>query len=484
MNKKKIWMIPMVVILILSSSLTAYASNVPYDTYNYDYWENIVYTPAAYVPEDHISGNDLGVGAFNNPQDFYITEDGYIYIADTGNNRVVVVTTDWKLVKVIDSFMNEGKEDGFNAPYGIYVTEDHRVYVADSANNRVVALNDDGTLYQIVSNPTSEVLADDFVFTPLKVTVDYANRVYVIAKSMFQGIMAFDENGNFTSFSGTINVKITTLEKIWRKLSTKAQRSRQALFIPTEFTGIDVDEDGFVYATNLDTEGTQAVRRLNPKGQDVIHIGDNEQLGGDLIFRASGDYSGSSHIADIVVREKGIYSVVDTNRGRIFTYDHEGNLLYIFGGLGSQMGTFKMPVAIENIGNKILVLDATNAEVLTFVETEYGSLINEAVGLRYDGDEVLAVEKWKQVLKLDSNYELAYVGIGKSYLAAGNNKLAMKYLKIGMNKEYYSIAFKRYRNDFLKANLEYVLTGIVIVVIASTVVSKVKKHKDRRSADV
>lgn len=54
-------------------------------------------------------------------------------------------------------------------------------------------------------------------------------------------------------------------------------------------------------------------------------------------------YSGASRIIDVVVREKGIYSVIDSTRGRIFTYDHEGNLLYIFGGIGSQEGTFDTP---------------------------------------------------------------------------------------------------------------------------------------------
>ena len=91
--------------------------------------------------------------------------------------------------------------------------------------------------------------------------------------------------------------------------------------------------------------------------------------------------------------------------------------------------------------------------------TNYGFLINQAVGLRYDGDEASAVECWKQVLKLDSNFELAYVGIGKSYLAAGENKKAMECFKTGNNRQYYSIAYKRYRNEILKENLTGYLTA-------------------------
>ena len=231
------------------------------------------------------------------------------------------------------------------APRG-FVTSDNKLYIADTDNLRVVVLDENGSLNRIISNPTSEVLAQDFVFSPLKVVADYAERAYVIAKNMFQGIMAFDENGNFTGFTGTINVTISTYEKIWRRLSTKRQREKQIQFIPTEFTGLDIDEDGFVYATNIDSKGKQSVRRLNPKGQDVIkksnrNVRGEGTLSVDLYWRLQGDYSGASRIVDVVYRGYGIYSILDITRGRIFTYDDEGNLLYIFGGRGSQEGTLK-----------------------------------------------------------------------------------------------------------------------------------------------
>ena len=118
--------------------------------------------------------------------------------------------------------------------------------------------------------------------------------------------------------------------------------------------------------------------------------------------------------------------------------------------------------------------------------TNYGSLINQAVGLRYDGDEVSAVECWKEVLKLDSNFELAYVGIGKSYLAAGENKKAMECFKTGNNRQYYSIAYKRYRNEILKENLAGYLTGALILIILLILWNKIgkKKWKERRASHV
>ena len=179
----------------------------------------------------------------------------------------------------------------------------------------------------------------------------------------------------------------------------------------------------------------------------------------------------------MVYRDKGIYSLLDSKRGRIFTYDHEGNLLYIFGGLGTQAGTFTTPVAIEAIGDKIIVLDSYRKEMLVFTQTQYGDLINRAVGLRYDGDETQAVDLWKQVLMLDENNELANVGIGKAYLTAGDNEKAMKYLRIGMSRQYYSVAYRRYRNEFLKEYLGVILTVIILAVALTVFIVKWRKKK-------
>ncbi len=484
MKLKKILLIPLIVILVATNCVEVYASEkVPYQAYNYDYYTYINYTPAAYIPEDSISGADLGVSNMVTPQDMYVSEDEKVYVCDTGNNRILVMDSDLKLKHIIESFDNNGTTDTFKNPSGIFVTKNNEVYIADTDNMRIVILDQDDKLIKIISNPTSEDLESGFQFNPLKVGVDYAGRVYVIAKNMFKGIMAFDENGNFTGFTGTIKVTISAYEKIWRVFSTKAQRARQVQYIPTEFTGIDVAPDGFIYATNVDTKATQSIRRLNPKGQDVIKKTKKGKLSGDLDWGLNREFGGPSRIADIVYRGDGIYSVIDTVRGRIFTYDDEGDLLYIFGGMGTQEGTFKNPAAIEVLGDKILVLDTTRAEVMSFVPTQYGSLINQAVSLRYDGDEASAVEVWKKVLKLDANFELAYVGIGKSYLAAGENKKAMEYLKLGMNQEYYSIAFKRYRDDILKQNLAYILTGGLLLVIALLVWRGIRKRKLKGGAE-
>ena len=79
----------------------------------------------------------------------------------------------------------------------------------------------DGTLVRIVDNPQSQSLDAGYVFVPLKVTVDYADRIYCIAQNMFEGIMVFETNGEFSGFFGTIDVKITLWEKFWKRIATQ-----------------------------------------------------------------------------------------------------------------------------------------------------------------------------------------------------------------------------------------------------------------------
>jgi len=501
---KKITALALTLLMCITAVVPAAAIGiVPYDSYTYDFWEDIVFTPAPYIPGRSISGISLGigpngepVGAFSRPEDITVGADGLVYVADTGNNRIVVMNAEMtRAVKIINSFEIERGSGTFNTPMGVAKCLEGYLYVADMNNMRIIAIDVDynGSNDRVVRiidnpqaehNPGAELLEEGYVFSPLKVAVDYAGRVYVTARGVFQGIMVFNQEGEFTGFFGTISVTLSTWQIFWRALETQAQRERRPRYVPTEFTGIDVDPNGFIYASNFDTNGVQSVRRLNPTGEDVIRRGENGNLGGDLAIRPINEYAGTSEIIDVVYRNKGIYSLLDRRRGRIFTYDREGNLLYIFGGLGSTAGTFKEPVAIEVSGDSILVVDAGLNEILTFEATMYGKLINEAVGLRFDGDEALAVEKWRQVLMLNENLEIANIGIGKAYLTAGDNVSAMHYLRLGQSRSFYSIAYRRHRNEVLRDNMSWILSGVMVIALAIPITYKVRKRKREREGIV
>lgn len=56
---------------------------------------------------------------------------GLVFIADTGNDRLVVFTADGRWVR-------EVREPGLSAPAGVAADEDGNLWVADTGNNRIV----------------------------------------------------------------------------------------------------------------------------------------------------------------------------------------------------------------------------------------------------------------------------------------------------------------------------------------------------------
>ena len=480
--KRKYILRALVAVLCFFNITTVFA-DIPYRSYNYNYWKQAVPAPAPYEPTLSLSGNDLGIGSFSNPKDLHITANGDIYILDSGNNRIVVVDQNYTLIREITGFINQGKEDTFSDANGLNVGRDGSIHIADTGNKRVVSLDSEGNLIRTITMEENPLTGEVFNFLPTRVVVDAVNRYYVIARNVFEGMMCFDEDGSFFGYFGSIQVQSSVIDRFWKQLATEAQRKKIQLFIPTEFTSLDIDEEGFVYATNVDYQSSQNIRRINPSGKDVLVNYTSKNIIGDLNAKPSNqENGGKTRFVDIEVRDKGIYSALDLTRGRIYTYDSEGNLLYIFGGIGNQLGMFKLPVALESYNESLYVLDQGRGELVCFDATRYGHLIDTAVGLRYDGQETEAVKYWEEVLKLDSNYELAYTGIGKSLLAANENKEAMEYLQKGYDKKYYSVAYKRYRTEVLKENLPMVFMIGSILVVLYIVWRVYKKVKERRGA--
>ncbi|MNZ46422.1 Serine/threonine-protein kinase PknD [compost metagenome] len=441
----------------------ASAAMTPYESYNYNYWEEAVPAPAPYVPERSVSGADLGIGSLLEPTDMFVSSDEQLYIVDSGNNRVIHLDSHWNVKRIISEFDNNGQSDQFQKPNGLYINDEGNLYIADTEKRRVVILSQEGHLLGIIENPQSDILPEDYKFVPLKVAVDNANRVYVVAQGVYEGIMQFDVDGEFIGYVGTNKVTPDYTEFLWRLISTEAQQAQMVLFVPTEFSNLDLDSKGFVYATNIDPDSKEPVKRLNPTGADVLKRFGYFDVVGDIIFRR---VVGPSKLIDVKVLENGMYSVLDSSQGKIFTYNDTGDLLYVYGGKGNQVGTFKIPAAIEYLGDKRLVLDRGRGNIVVFKPTTFGASVNEAVGLHYNGYDVEAVPLWHEVLKLNANYDIAYIGIGKSLLMDKRNKEALAYFKLGMDRKGYSVAYKRYRREIMQEHSGTFLTAVLVIAAA------------------
>lgn len=467
-SKKLFFIISLVLFInLLIGYSNAYADYAP-PSYNYSYWRDSVAAPAAYEATRIIDGELLGVGSLKEPSDIYVLNNERIYILDSGNNRIIVTDANFKLIKVIDSFDNNGQIDRFSNPQGIFVTDDYHVYVADTGNKRVVHLDENLRAVTIIDSPESELLAENFEFKPAKIVVDKAGRIYVMAIGVFDGFMEFSPDGVFTTFIGANRVKVDPIEYLWKLLSTREQRSRMVQFVPTEFTNLDIDEDGFIYAVSADNTN-EDVKRLNAQGIDILRRDGYVPPRGDIRYTQE---EGPSRLIDIDVTDSEIYSILDAKRGRIFTYNGDGYLLYIFGGLGNRLGEFDTPIAIERVGDNFLVLDKALGEITIFEPTEYGRVVNEAIRSYYQGDEEKAAEMFTRAVNLNANFEYAYGGIGKAFLRKGDYEKAVEYFKESMDRKNYSKAYILYRRETLRGYFPLLMTVLCILILCTPLIRK------------
>ena len=76
------------------------------------------------------------------PTGVAVDSDGYVYVSDTQNHRVLVFDPDGELDRTIGSFGNG--EGQFHEPRGLAIDADDNLYVADTWNARIAKLDQDG----------------------------------------------------------------------------------------------------------------------------------------------------------------------------------------------------------------------------------------------------------------------------------------------------------------------------------------------------
>lgn len=83
--------------------------------------------------------------------------------------------------------------------------------------------------------------------------------------------------------------------------------------------------------------------------------------------------------------------------------------------MGEQTGTFRRPVSVESLGDRVLVLDSEKGNVTVFRPTTLGGTIRQAVSL-YNRGLYRTVERvWLQgQTGCPTNYVLAYTGLGNA----------------------------------------------------------------------
>ena len=447
----------------LSVTVGSAAAFTGYDNYNYSNRDqSIMPAPDAYLPDRVLYGNTCGTAPFSAPEDIFAGEDGRLYILDSGNSRVIILDASYQLEAVLPLADREGT--ALTGAKGLTVTGDGHIYVADTDRQRIVVFDGKGLPIRMYPAPQSEILPDDFLFKPVKVAVDEEGMLYIVSDGTYEGIITMDESGGFNGFIGANPVKVTPWDVFWKSIATRAQKDAMLQFVPTDHSSLDIRGDNFIYCTTKTVQDDKSVKLLSPGGNDILKSMSNVPVAGDPNYYWFGTLKGSSVFADIAYDRDGIYACLDTTRGKVFCYNDDGYLLYVFGALGGSAGTFKAPVALDFHGDNAVVLDKERASVTVFRPTRYASLIQEATGLQAALEFDKAAGLWNEVLRLNENFELAHIATGKIAMNAGDNKAAMDRFLQGSSKPLYSKALEGYRTQWIYDNLIWVLAAAAVFI--------------------
>ena len=464
--------------MILPSVVSA---ATPYATYTYSAGGQVLTSPAAYVPDTVVDAAYMGLnGTIDDPRDLLVGPDERVYIVDAASASVKVLDRYYKFLFEINSFTNEhGVPDTFLNPSGVFVN-DKNIYVCDTDNNRIVMFDLDGNYVKIIGKPESNLFEEGSIYKPVACAVDDYGRIFVVSSTTYQGIIVLNDNGDFFGFIGAQKVAISALEIIWRNIQTEEQRAQSEEYVSTEFNNITIDKDNFIYVTTSsiaesDQQGAinskskasdyAPVKKLNASGSDVMKRNGFYPPSGEVRITnvSTASITGASKIIDAAVGPEGTWSIIDEKRSKVFTYDDNGNLLFTFGDKGTQTGNIDSIEAIAYQGSKILILDKTNDNIITFRRTEYGDLLLAA--LEHDNNRMYdaTIDDWTEILKRNNNFDAAYIQIGKALYRQGEYEQAMDYYKSAYETENYSEAYKEVRKQW--ANSFFWMIPIVIVVV-------------------
>lgn len=515
-NLKRIILLAACLLMIVGS--IPVGAIIPYSTYTYDIDGNYVESPHAYVPYETISSASIGLETpITEPYDFcvgsilkkdiekdaYYSEwDGMLYISDGGENpRVIAVQYNFETCKYeykyeLTSFVNNwGVPDKISSPRGLCAT-DKELYVCDTDAARVLVFStvdtDEykaGEFIKIIEEPKSEVFPDDHIYKPIAVAVGTSGYIYVVSSTTYQGIISMNEDGEFTGFLGTQTQSMSLMDMIWRKFQTAEQRAQSIKQVTLEFNNINIDEKGFIYATTAsiaESDLLNAIRskssssefspakKLNPSGEDVMKRSGFYPPSGEINVKTAKTVNftttGPSIIVDIALGPEGTWSIIDQKRQRIFTYDEDGNLLFAFGDKGSQLGNLTTVQAIDYAGTNMLVLDKENDNITVFKRTSYGDELVEVLKLQRDRLYDEAAKRWENILQRNSNYDMSYIGIGKSLYRQGMYEEAMESYKYAYDTQNYSEAWTQVRKDWVE---KYAIVVPLVVIAFCVILGKV-----------
>ena len=527
----KILVLSLVFVLLFGAvSSSAY---VAYDTYTYSISGKQMLSPTAYSTNTSITSRDMGLVVthedgteeglqLKDAEDVVTDELGNVYIADAGNNRIVVLNKYYKVVKIIDEYKDDaGKPVKFNHPEGVFVTNPYKtadgtshIYICDTNNKAIVVFDREYNYERTISAPNSPLLnASSFI--PNSVAVDIYGRIFVVAEQVSEGIIVLASDGEFTGYIGAQKVSYSIIDVIWRKVQTTEQLAQQSRNLSDPYNNLTVDDDGFVYATTDKIDESEQLKAIKSKAPDYSPVKKLNATGHEIMkrngfFDPAGEvdvfYAHEvSKITDVALGPEGMWTILDHKRSKLFTYDQQGNLLFAFGdggeaGQGGELlgngenirsityQTIKDWDNPEDNGTSyLLVLDKTNDtsnayKLVVYSPTEYCETIISALRNQNEHDYDTSIRYWQDVLTKNNNFDLAYIGIGKALFSQGKYEEAYEILQNAYETTYASKAFAEVRKEIIGKWILVIFIAAILLLVGMAKFLGYAKRKNKETS--
>ncbi len=426
---KKLLISAIALLLLILSGLQSVSAEEPYKTFTIDGDKKFTETQTAYLPEGRLV--QFGTEMLSQPEDMKIYQNK-IYIADTGNSRVIVSTPQGELVNIIG-------ESILKKPMGISVVND-KIYVADESLAQVIEFNMEGEVQYIFERPQHPSFGKTAPFTPIKVTADERDNIYVISRGNSNGLIQLNKNTpqEFLGYFAPNMTSISFLTSFRKMIFTEDQLSRMLNIIPNSPVNLTMDKEGLIY-TITPQDNQDGIKKLNMAGLKLVSSSITDR-----------------QLSSITIGPYENIFVLSSN-GYIYEFNRNLDLLFVFGGkdVGQQrLGLFSQASAIDvDESNTIYVLDQTKGEIQYFKSTEFSDKVHEALILYQNGFYIESKEIWEEVLKVNSLFNFANLGMGEAFFKEENYDDALASYSLSRNVPGYSDAYWELRNVQIRENI-------------------------------
>ncbi|MBE7066444.1 MAG: hypothetical protein E7385_02715 [Ruminococcaceae bacterium] len=490
MKMKKYICLLLLFVLVFSCTFTVNAET-PYSNYYLNMKNGSLDMPlpipAAYEVYTIIDNPTTETGKLKNPQDIFIDDDDNIYVVDTGNNRIVKYDSDYNYVLEISGTGTYPEDmSALKNPKCVYVdSKSGTILVADSGNSRIVEYTKYGNLLYSFETPNSELLSEDFVYQPMKVTKDTRGYIYVCNNGDYNGIMQLSADGEFRSYYGTNKVNLSFWESLAKVLWDREDRKGSVVTLPYTFTNIFASDDGYMYATTTTATPPQ-VRKINIAGSDVLY-GSFNFVDQSVMSNMKG---GTQTFIDVTVDSNNNMFILDQRYCRVYSYDKWGNNICVFGSDGLGRGQIRVPVSIEvDSRGRVYVLDDATSTIIVYEPTDFIKTVHKANNMFINGQYEESLPIWEEILEKDSYYTLALINKGKIEMRKAltdsskeyeSYKTAMDYFVEAEDAANASTAYVEIRTYFIRENFSIIVIVIVALLLLLIGYKAFKRYRRKK----